>query len=158
VAPLPAYTKLGAGVGATITAVANGSINLTGIDGYNTFIIGDRILLKNGASNVDNGIWELTTVGTGITPWVFTRATDFDGSTEVFYRSATKATDGLTQTNVQYAIDTPNPIVVDTTPIVYIPTAGLPRLSVDIYFGSQRLFVPISFQYRKPFQELQKEL
>lgn len=63
------------GVGATIT-VADASLGT--IDGY-TVITGDRILVKNQAAELQNGIYVATTVGVG--NYVLTRATDADAGT-----------------------------------------------------------------------------
>lgn len=67
------YNNGTAGVGATLT-LANA---LTILDGY-TLQNGDRILVKNEATQANNGIYTWATGGT-----VLTRATDFDTSAEI---------------------------------------------------------------------------
>jgi hypothetical protein len=78
------YSNGTGGVGATLTATANGSINSinagAGVGGYNTLIVGNRLLVKNQSSQIQNGIYTVSVIGTGSVPWVLTRATDFDGS------------------------------------------------------------------------------
>ena len=80
---LPAYVYANgtAGVGATLTASANGAF--PAVDGVTLNTIGQRILVKNEtAGNLPyNGIYTLTTVGTVGTPWVLTRAADFNTAT-----------------------------------------------------------------------------
>jgi len=61
------------GVGATLTL----SVALTTLDGY-TLQNGDRVLVKNEATQANNGIYTWATGGT-----VLTRATDFDTATEI---------------------------------------------------------------------------
>lgn len=63
------------GVGATIT-VADAAIGT--IDGY-TVVAGDRILVKNQAASLQNGIYIATTLGGG--SYTLTRATDADAGT-----------------------------------------------------------------------------
>ena len=63
------------GVGATIT-VADAAIGT--IDGY-TVVAGDRILVKNQAAALQNGIYIATTLGGG--DYVLTRTTDADAGT-----------------------------------------------------------------------------
>lgn len=63
------------GVGATII-VADAPIGT--IDGY-TVLAGDRILVKNQASSLQNGIYIATTLGGG--GYTLTRATDADAGT-----------------------------------------------------------------------------
>jgi prepilin-type N-terminal cleavage/methylation domain-containing protein len=69
------YANGTAGVGATLTESANGV--LAAIDAY-TPVVGDRVLVANQASNFQNGIYTVTSVGSAGTPWVLTRATDAD--------------------------------------------------------------------------------
>ena len=64
----------------TLTGTANGA--LAAQDGV-TLVQGDRLLVKNEVAQANNGIYTLTTVGTAGTPYVLTRATDFDAWTEI---------------------------------------------------------------------------
>ena len=66
-----------AGFGAKLVANSNGAIPAQ--DGV-TLTAGQRILVWNQAAQLQNGIYTLTTVGSGGAPFVLTRATDFDGS------------------------------------------------------------------------------
>lgn len=78
-AALPAvtYNNGTGGVGATLTADANGA--LAAQDGI-TLIVADRLLVKNQVAALQNGIYEVTAVGDGSNPFILTRATDQDGS------------------------------------------------------------------------------
>lgn len=78
-AALPAvtYNNGTGGVGATLTADANGA--LAAQDGV-TLVVSDRLLVKNQASALQNGIYTVTQVGDGSNPFILTRATDQDGS------------------------------------------------------------------------------
>lgn len=77
--PLPACTYVNGtgGVGATLTASASG---LLSVGGYGALAAGNRVLIKDQASPVQNGIYTVTTLGGVGSSWVLTRATDFDGS------------------------------------------------------------------------------
>jgi hypothetical protein len=66
----------GLGIGATLTASANGAIS---IDSYSA-ALNDRILVKNQTTQTENGIYQVTTVGDGSTAWVLTRADDNNNS------------------------------------------------------------------------------
>jgi hypothetical protein len=66
----------GYGIGATLTATSNGAIS---VDSYSA-ALNDRILVKNQTTATQNGIYTVSTVGTGGTPFVLTRATDADNS------------------------------------------------------------------------------
>ena len=79
-AALPAntYANGTAGVGATLTATSNGVLT---VDGY-AVALGDIILVKNEATQANNGLYNVTTLGTGSVPYVLTRNVDMDQATE----------------------------------------------------------------------------
>ena len=66
----------GLGIGAILTASSNGAIS---IDGYSA-ALNDRILVKDQTNQIHNGLYEVTTVGDGSTPWVLTRTDDANNS------------------------------------------------------------------------------
>jgi hypothetical protein len=66
----------GLGIGAILTASSNGAIS---IDGYSA-ALNDRILVKDQTNQIHNGIYKVTTVGDGSTPWVLTRTDDANNS------------------------------------------------------------------------------
>ena len=70
------YNNGTAGVGATITADTNRTFST--LDGV-AVTVGQRFLVKDQTSSFENGIYTLTSLGVnGVSPWVATRATDFD--------------------------------------------------------------------------------
>ena len=69
------YANGTAGVGATLTADANGA--LSAIDGVSV-ALGNRILVKNQVDASENGIYTITDLGDAGSPWVLTRAVDAD--------------------------------------------------------------------------------
>ena len=126
------YNNGTSGVGATITAVAVGDLT---IDGY-TFTSGDvgkRILIKNETgtyvSNIlpsaaFNGVYTLTTAGTASVAFVLTRATDYDtsgsGTNEIDLGDFLLVIAGTTNANTSWVQQTPLPISVGTTSLVFI--------------------------------------
>jgi hypothetical protein len=76
-ADLGATYNNGAG---TLTAPSNGAFAL---DGVSTWVVGDRVLVKDQTNPEENGSYEVTTVGDGSTAWVLTRGEYFDESTEI---------------------------------------------------------------------------
>ena len=101
------------GVGATLTL----SVALTILDGY-TLQNGDRILVKNEATQANNGIYTWATGGT-----VLTRATDFDTATEIASGDFTFVTYGTSYSNTGW-VQT-NPVTtVGTDAIVWVQFSG----------------------------------
>jgi hypothetical protein len=71
------YNNGTAGVGATITADTNRAF--TTLDNIGGWSVGQRFLVKDQTSSFQNGVYTLTNLGSaGVSPWVATRATDFD--------------------------------------------------------------------------------
>jgi len=71
--PVNTYNNGSSGVGATLTAVAVGTLT---IDSY-TLVIGDvgkRLLIKNEATQANNGVYTLTQAGTALLPYIQTRS------------------------------------------------------------------------------------
>ena len=53
------------------------------IDGVTSWSVGDRLLVKDQTNPEENGSYELTTAGDGVTDWVFTRGEYFNESSEI---------------------------------------------------------------------------
>ena len=123
--PAVTYANGTGGVGATLTANANGALT---IDGY-TFTSpadnGTRILVKNQASQLQNGVYTLTQAGDTVpgSPFILTRATDFDtagsGVNQIDAGDFFLVTAGTANANTSWVQQTPLPITVGTTAIVF---------------------------------------
>lgn len=120
------YNNGSSGVGATITN-AGTQAALT-IDGY-TFTSTDatnatRVLVKNQTTASQNGIYTVTNQGSGSTNWVLTRATDYDtsgtGTNEVDQGDFILVIGGTANANTSWVQQTPLPITIGTTNIVFI--------------------------------------
>jgi hypothetical protein len=129
-AALPAntYNNGSSGVGATLTANANGTLT---IDSY-TLVSGDvgkRLLIKNEVSQANNGVYTLTQAGTASLPYILTRATDYDssgsGTNEVDQGDLILVINGTQNANTSWVQQTPLPITIGTTSIVFIQFAAV---------------------------------
>jgi hypothetical protein len=107
------YNNGTAGVGATLTL----SVALTVLDGY-TLLNGDRVLVKNEATQANNGIYTWATGGT-----VLTRATDFDTAAEMASGDFTFITNGTLYANTGW-VQTDPVTVVGTSPVTWIQFSG----------------------------------
>ena len=114
---LPTVVAAGSGVGKTLTA---SSVGILTIDTIAT-VLGDRILVKNQVAGADNGIYEVTTEGTAGVAFILTRATDADGTPtgEVTSGMYTFIEEGTDNENEGWMLATNNPIVLDTTALVF---------------------------------------
>jgi hypothetical protein len=112
-AALPAYTR----VGNVITADANGA--LPSIDTSVSLIVGNRMLLQDGAAGADNGLYEVTALGDGSNPFVLTRTFDADSNAEVTSGMAFHVEEGTVNGNQNYVLTTNDPITLNTTALTF---------------------------------------
>ena len=108
------YSNGTAGVGATLTGNSNGAIGT--IDGVSV-TTGDRILIKNQAFGLQNGIYSLTQIGDGGSPFILTRTTDYDIAAEITNGSYSPIVQGTVNANTIWIMVTTGTIVVGTTSI-----------------------------------------
>jgi len=126
-AALPAntYNNGTSGVGATLTATANAALVVDSV----TVTSGQRILVKNEATGANNGVYTVTQVGSGALPYILTRATDYDtsgtGTNEIDIGDLLLVISGTTNANTSWVQQTPLPITVGTTSIVFIQFAAI---------------------------------
>ena len=119
--PTYVYNNGASGVGATITAVANGALSLGGGSPTAT----QRVLVKNEISGnaAYNGIYVVTQAGTTLLPFILTRATDYDtsgsGTNEIDQGDYVLVISG-TLASTAWVQQTPLPITVGTTALTFI--------------------------------------
>ena len=120
-AALPAntYNNGTSGVGATLTANANGILS---VDSTVT-VVSNRVLVKNETTQANNGVYTVTQVGTAGTPYILTRATDFDtvgsGVDQIDEGDFFLVTSGTANANTAWVQQTAPPITIGTTAIVF---------------------------------------
>jgi len=131
-AALPAntYNNGTSGVGATLTATANGGA--LAVDSY-TFVsptdVGKRVLVKNEVTGANNGVYTVTQVGSASLPYILTRATDYDtsgtGTNEIDEGDMVLVLSGTVNANTSWVQQTPLPITVGTTALVFLQFAAV---------------------------------
>ena len=123
---LPTYTYDNgtSGVGATITATANGALTIDGV----TPSVTARVLIKNetGAKQPYNGIYVVTATGSASAAFVLTRSLDFDsGSPSGEIPGAfTFVEEGSVNADSGWVCTTNSPVTVGTTNITFVQFSG----------------------------------
>ena len=117
--PTVTYSNGSSGVGATLTASSNGALTVDSV----AATVGNRILVKDQASALQNGVYTVTTVGDGSTPFLLTRATDMNtsgsGYNQINAGNYFLITAGTVNTNTSWVQTTALPITVGTTSLVF---------------------------------------
>lgn len=158
--PLPANQTSGSGVGKTLTGNVAAPLVVDGV----SVSIGDRILVTGELNGANNGIYEVTSLGSVPAPtpaapddvgtrWVLTRATDFDAvlASKVDTGAWVFVTGG-SYLGHRFVFATGAPITLEVTPLSFTATpilvsqgAGCPqqiRLPHAIYSGGEYSFSP----------------
>ena len=118
---------INSGVGATLTNA--GTQLALAIDGVSLSST-NRVLVQGQSTAAQNGVYTVTTVGSGSTNWVLTRATDSDrvnpsdpaglGTGDYFY-----VQEGLTGAGDSYTLTTePNTMIIGYTALTYTQFSG----------------------------------
>lgn len=115
-AALPAVTGAGSGATRTLTANANGILEA---DGIKIETLGQRVLVKNQATEKDNGIYTLTTKGEAGAKFVLTRAADATSEAQLL-QATTIVEEGTVNKDTTWSLSTDPGFVVDTTALVFI--------------------------------------
>ena len=119
------YNNGSSGVGATLTNA--GAQAAFAVDGY-TAALNDRILVKNQTTAAQNGVYTVTTLGSGSTNWVLTRATDMNsagnGADQIGPGDYVFVSNGTLNAGTAWVITTPLPITIGSTSITFVQFAG----------------------------------
>lgn len=152
-AALPAvtYNNGASGVGATLTATANGA--LPAQDGV-TLVVGNRFLVRNQAAGLQNGIYTVTDVGSAGTPFILTRAVDFDDSPvgEVSANNAAFVEEGTNFADTGWTLVTDNPITIGTTAIAFTQFTGLGSIIAGAGISQTGATLAVEFTTNKGLQ------
>ena len=100
---------------ANIASLAGGAPNT--LDGV-SLAGGDRILVKDQTTGAQNGIYVVTTLGTGANG-TWTRATDFDSTAEAVPGSVLSVQEGTANADKMFMLATNGPITLGTTALVF---------------------------------------
>ena len=126
------YNNGTAGVGATLTN--SGAQAAFAVDGY-TASLNDRILVKDQTTGAQNGIYTVTTLGSGSTNWVLTRATDFNtvgtGPNYIETGASTFVNGGTTWGSTSWVMNTTGTITVGSTALVWVQTSSSGNITVS---------------------------
>ena len=113
------YDNGASGVGATLTANANGALSIDSV----AVVVSNRVLIKNEVNQATNGVYVVTQTGSAGAPYILTRASDFDtagaGVDKIDAGDFFLITAGTTLANTSWVQQTPLPITVGVTAIVF---------------------------------------
>jgi hypothetical protein len=120
-------TRANSGVGATLTnAGAQAALTVDGV----ALSVGNRVMVRLQTTGYENGVYVVTTVGSGSTNWVLTRATDANkvapedpngvGTGDYFYTQS--GTDNAGDSHV--LTTEPNTMIIGYTTLTYTQFSG----------------------------------
>jgi hypothetical protein len=115
----PTYNNGSSGVGATLTAGSNTTLT---VDGFTGSATGQYFLVKNQATSANNGVYQLTQVGSGAAPWILTRAVNFNAATNMNHSGAYFVINGTSNVSTMWGM-TSNIVTVGTTSMTWTQLA-----------------------------------
>ena len=115
------YSNGTSGVGATLTN--SGTQAAITIDSR-VLVVGERVLVKDQTTALQNGFYKVTTVGTASVNWVLTRSTDADENSEITSGAFTFVEEGTVGGNNGYVCTNVGAITVGTTGITFVQFSG----------------------------------
>lgn len=115
------YANGSSGVGATLTGNSNGA--LADQDGV-TLTSGKRLLVKDQAAGLQNGIYSVTQVGSGGTPFILTRVTDLDQAAEFVGGAFVFVEQGTVNGSGGFVLQGSGPWTVGTTAVAFVQFTG----------------------------------
>jgi len=130
------YSNGTSGVGATLTN--SSTLAALAIDGY-TFTATDvtnstRVLIKDQASGLQNGIYTVTNQGSASVAWVLTRATDFNtvgtGPNYIETGASTFVTGGAVNGSTGWVMNATGTITVGSTSLVWVQSSSSASVTV----------------------------
>ena len=126
-APLPANTYANGvnGVGATLTATANGALTVDGV----TVVTGDLVLVMNEGAGANNGLYVVTATGNAGSPYILTRQVDMDVAADFAGAFIPVGNEGTVNANTLWLANPGPSVVVGTTVIPFTQLNSATSLS-----------------------------
>lgn len=118
--PAVTYSNGSSGVGATLTANANGALSIDS----SSPTVGQRVLIKDQATAAQNGIYSVTAAGDASNPFVLTRTSDFDTPSEAVTGAMIFIDSGVANASTRWQLITPAPITIGTTALNFNQIGG----------------------------------
>ena len=109
----------------TITAGSNGAISIDGV----SLSVNDRVLVKDQTSQVENGFYKVTTVGSGSAAFVLTRTPDGDEADELTGGAFTFVEEGTANADNGYVASHNGTPTVGTTNITFEQFSGAGQIA-----------------------------
>jgi len=113
--PAAIYSNGASGVGATLTTLTTGTLTIDGV----VVATNDRVLIKDQADPVQNGIYDVTQAGAIGVLYILTRALDTNQPAELVSAYTYTGNEGTDNKNKGYVQTTPATITIGSSSIVW---------------------------------------
>jgi hypothetical protein len=113
--PAAIYDNGVSGVGATLTTLTTGTLTIDGV----VVVANDRVLIKDQADPVQNGIYDVTVAGNVGVLYILTRALDTNQPAELVSAYTYTGNEGTDNKNKGYVQTTPATITIGSSSIVW---------------------------------------
>jgi hypothetical protein len=100
-----------------------------------TLVASDRILVKDQTDPIQNGIYVVSTVGTG-SNGTWARSADADATGELDENTYTFVTEGTLNASTSWVVTSPNPVNVGTDPVIWTKFFAVSSISFSSITGT----------------------
>lgn len=122
------YVNGSSGVGATLTnAGSDAAFSIDGVSPPANSIV----LIKNQSTTYQNGFYTVTTAGTGLIPWVLTRASFYDTAAEIIPGTLAIINNGTANANTSW-IQTQTVVTIGTDAILFTQFTANPATFLKV--------------------------
>ena len=119
-------TRANSGVGAYLESSVNATLPISGVS------VSDRVLVYNQLTGYWNGVYTVTSLGSGASKWKLTRATDADYYSPSDTNGMSEGDYFFVQSNSEaYVLTTPGALIIGYTDITYTLFSSVPQYVVD---------------------------
>jgi hypothetical protein len=120
------YSNGASGVGATLTN--SGTQAALTIDSI-VLAVGERVLVKDQTTALQNGFYVVTNAGSASTHWVLTRSLDADQNTEITPGAFTFVEEGTVGNDNGYVCTNTGTVTIGTSPITFVQFSGAGQIT-----------------------------
>ena len=99
-------------------------------------VVGDRVLIKNQTVGAQNGIYDVTSVGSVSEPWVLTRDPQELPPNTIISGTFVFVDNGTQNASTGWILATPNPITLDVTPLTFVQFSSAANVTFSTVIGA----------------------
>jgi hypothetical protein len=116
--------------------LTSGSATTLIVDGNSITSLSDYILVKDQSNPIQNGVYQLSRVGTATTSWRLARVPEMDSSADLYNGSLVRVALGSSNSSTSWNLITPDPMILGSTGITFSKASVTPTVLSAVTTGA----------------------